>query len=246
MLMKYSVVIIDEAHERTINTDIIIGLISKIIKLRYLLSKYGMKYRDENVNPLRLVIMSATMRVDEFVDNNIFIPKPAFIKVEARQFPVTVHHLKRTFTDHLEEAFKMTCKIHRKLPDGGILIFLTGKQEIKYLCERLKSEFENNNIKEDINNGNTEEKENPNADFDIEANMSDEEAEDKISYKKAIILPLYSALPQEQQMLVFKKPPENTRLIVIATNVAETSLTIPNIRYVVDSGKHKRRVKYLN
>jgi ATP-dependent RNA helicase DHX37/DHR1 len=72
--------------------------------------------------------------------------------------------------------------------------------------------------------------------------MSDEEAEDKISYKKAIILPLYSAFSQEQQMQVFKKPPDNTKLIVIATDVAETSLTIPNIRYVVDSGKHKRRV----
>jgi ATP-dependent RNA helicase DHX37/DHR1 len=164
MLIKYSVVIIDEAHERTINTDII-SLISKIIKLRYLLSKYEMKYRNENMKPLRLVIMSATMRVDEFIDNNIFTPKPALIEVEARQFPVIVHHIKRTFKDHLEEAFKMTCKIHRKLPDGGILIFLMGKQEIKYLCERLKSEFENNYIKEDNNNnGNIEEKE-PNTDL---------------------------------------------------------------------------------
>jgi ATP-dependent RNA helicase DHX37/DHR1 len=243
MLMKYSVVIIDEAHERTINTDIIIGFLSKILRLRYMLAKYGMKYRGIDVRPLRVVIMSATMRVDEFMESSIFKPKPAFIKVEARQFPVTIHHMKRTFTDHVEEAFKMTCKIHRKLPDGGVLIFLTGKQEIKYLCERLKSEFQNHNQHEDKDEVASDKvlpDEIINNNGDIED--SDDEIEERISYKKALILPLYSALTQEQQMQVFQKPPEGVRLIVVATNVAETSLTIPNVRYVVDSGKTKRRV----
>jgi ATP-dependent RNA helicase DHX37/DHR1 len=146
-LLKYSVVIIDEAHERTINTDIIIGLLSQVVKFRYLLSKNKVVLKGKLVKPLRLVVMSATMQVDEFLQSGIFSPKPSFIKVEARRFPVTVHHLKRTDKDYVEQAFKMTCKIHQKLPMGGILVFLTGKQEILRLCERLNDEFSGKNKK---------------------------------------------------------------------------------------------------
>ena len=82
-LFRYSVVVIDEAHERSINTDILIGLLSKVIKFRYLLSKNKVIINKKFVKPLRLIIMSATMRVEEFMNEIIFKPKPSYIKVEA-------------------------------------------------------------------------------------------------------------------------------------------------------------------
>lgn len=253
LLMKYSVVIIDEAHERTINTDIILGFLSKVIRLRYILSKNGIQHNDNPVYPLRVVIMSATMQVDEFLENPNFKPKPGFVKVDARQYPVTVYHAKRTYSDHIEEAFKMVCKIHRKLPDGGVLVFLTGKREINVLCEKLAKEFEENSEEKQIKKDEDKEKKQEKlikieeSAKTIEDHIAEEEFEDEnetehICYKGAIILPLYSSLSQENQMKVFKPPSPGKRLIVIATNVAETSLTIPNVRYVVDSGKVKKRV----
>lgn len=245
LLSKYSVVIIDEAHERTINTDIIIGLLTKIVKFRYLLAKNKVKYSNANereVKPLRVVIMSATMRVDEFMESVIFKPHlaPSFIKIEARRFPVTVYHTKRTIDDYIEEAYKTCCKIHRRLPDGAILIFLTGKQEINYLCDKLKSEFENPNINSAMDKNLSSIVENPDDEYDINIDEAEPEPE-MISYKEAVVLPMYSSLTQEQQMKVFEAYP-NKRLIVIATNVAETSLTIPGVKYVIDAGREKRRV----
>jgi ATP-dependent RNA helicase DHX37/DHR1 len=247
MLLKYSVVIIDEAHERTINTDIILGFLSKVIRLRYILSKNGIKHNNTVIYPLRVVIMSATMQVDEFLESSHFKPKPGFVKVEARQYPVTVYHTKRTYSDHIEEAFKMICKIHRKLPDGGVLVFLTGKREINYLCNKLTQEFEEHSEeKYQMKEKNKIEEIKVDESKTIEDQIADEESEnnedDQVSYKGAVILPLYSSLSQENQMKVFHTPTVGKRLIVISTNVAETSLTIPNIRYVVDSGKVKKRV----
>lgn len=275
LLLKYSVVLIDEAHERTINTDIIIGLISKLVRMRYLLSKNKVRLSNSEteVKPLRLVIMSATMRVDEFLESSIFKPHivPSFIKIEARQFPVTIHHAKRTPVDYIEEAFKLCCKIHHKLPQGGVLVFLTGKREIQVLCEKLNQEFKDKisyideeqnidsktveNLEKNINLQNLNNSEIKSSDVVIDSNLLEEnkimsenyendylEKENlPTSYKPYVILPLYSSLPQEQQMKVFEKIPSDKRLIVIATNVAETSLTIPGIRYVVDSGRCKKR-----
>ncbi len=83
--------------------------------------------------------MSATLRVEDFRDNKRLFPlnKPPLIKVEARQYPVTIHFNRETKEDYLEEAFKKICKIHKNLPAGGILVFLTGKKEITYICKRL-------------------------------------------------------------------------------------------------------------
>lgn len=85
--------------------------------------------------------MSATLRVQDFHDNERLFPdaktRPRVIKVEARQYPVSVHFSKVTKDDYAEEAYKKVCQIHRKLPAGGILVFLTGKKEITYMCKRL-------------------------------------------------------------------------------------------------------------
>lgn len=111
-------IILDEAHERSVYTDILIGFLSRIVPLR---NKRG--------NPLKLIIMSATLSVKEFVENTKLFKtvKPPVIEVKARQFPVKIHFNRRTSKDYVNEALRKAVKIHTRLPEGGILIFLTGE-----------------------------------------------------------------------------------------------------------------------
>jgi ATP-dependent RNA helicase DHX37/DHR1 len=91
---------------------------------------------------LRLIIMSATLRVSDFAENRtLFLTPPPVINVAARQHPVTVHFNRRTFSDYVTEAVKKTTKIHTRLPPGGILIFLTGQNEITGVCRKLEAKF---------------------------------------------------------------------------------------------------------
>ena len=284
LLSEYSVIIIDEAHERTINSDLLIGFISNIIKIRFILWKKNKMYvNNKKILPLRLIIMSATLRIDDFKNSPIFNPfiNPRVVEVSTRQFNVHCYHSKITSSNYLDEAFKLCKKIHSKLPDGNILIFLTGKKEILQLCEKLKNEFknvnkisdenknenknenniENNNINEINKNSenimeeiNNEQKITNNNDINIQKNNlenieednlsenSNNEKKETISYKPSIVLPLYSSMSPEDQMKIFQKYPPNHRMIVVSTNVAETSLTIPNVRYVIDSGRVKKRI----
>lgn len=262
LLTKYSCIIIDEAHERNINTDILIGMLTRVIKLR---RKYYTENK-KNVTPLKLIIMSATLRVSDFSENPVLFKKPPpIINVEARQYPVSVHFDKKTEFNYIDAAFNKACKIHRKLPPGGILIFLTGQNEIKTLVKRLKEEFSKTNSK------NTEYEEVPDVrvsenvqqeveDVEFSVKMDDENMYDDYNdsdgeeegFEEAQnaseseigplhVLPLYSLLPTNEQMRVFDEPPKGSRLCIVSTNVAETSLTIPGIRYVIDCGRSKER-----
>lgn len=288
-LKKYSVIIIDEAHERSVFSDILIGILSRIIPRRQAKGK-----------PLKLVIMSATLRVEDFTDNvRLFKqPKPPIMKVDARMFDVAIHYNKRTNEDYVGEAYKKACKIHRQLPDGGILIFLTGQQEVNTVVRKLRSTFpahsgSNNEIKksayqrkkeelkakkikrksdqpqkvvlpkvklEDFVSAFPDDAEGEVEDFlpeledrgaddrddsDLDLEEDDEgEAEGRGDEPEQPmwVVPLYSMLPPEKQQMVFQPPPEGMRMCVVATNVAETSLTIPNIKYVIDTGKVKEKV----
>lgn len=264
-LLKYSIIIIDEAHERSTNTDILIGMVSRIVDLRATMSNEGSK-----IKPLKLVIMSATLRVTDFLNNPKLFRNgtPPLIKAEGRQYPVTTHFARRTLRDYAQEAFSKVCRGHKKLPPGGMLVFLTGQNEISAMAKRLRDTFvDTQGSQTTTHKVRIAAREAPLETEDLEFGSAtyqpnllreddDEDEEDILGQElgtefdvedstpaspKIYVLPLYSQLQTKDQLRVFEKPPDDARLIVIATNVAETSLTIPGIRYVFDTGRAKER-----
>jgi ATP-dependent RNA helicase DHX37/DHR1 len=293
LLRKYSVIVIDEAHERNVNTDVLIGILSRVIPLRNKIAKEeadALRARQGHINkeskdkegvetgdsasripqpnditaplgPLKLIIMSATLRVDDFAANvKLFPSRPPVVKVDARQHPVTIHFAKQTAPDgdYVNEALKKACKVHSRLPEGGLLIFLSGSDEVEYLCGELRKKY--GSKKSAALSAEKEIQETSQAAYDsafaaAKAAGSDEEAakaageEARVASKElvekrqrkasggsggglgpAFVLPLYALLPAAQQSRVFEPPPDGYRLVVVATNVAETSITIPGIR----------------
>lgn len=194
-LSKYSVIILDEAHERTVHTDILIGTVKELLGKR---------------PDLRVVVMSATLEEKKFQK---YFSEAPLIHISGRRFGVEVFYSKSPESNYVEASIRVATQIHLYEGPGDILIFLCGEDEIENACERLQ-----NGIR-----------------------MA-EHSSASCHKGPVMVLPLYSALPPQQQKKVFKQVPDGTRKIVVATNVAETSLTIDGVVFVVDCGFAKQKV----
>ncbi|KAF5323604.1 hypothetical protein D9611_005574 [Ephemerocybe angulata] len=188
LVSNYSVVMLDEAHERTIATDVLFGLLKKAVKKR---------------PDLKLIVTSATLDAEKF--SKYFFGCPIFT-IPGRTYPVEIMYTKEPESDYLDASLITVMQIHLSEPPGDILLFLTGQEEIDTACEILFERMKALGPK----------------------------------VPELLILPIYSALPSEVQSRVFEPTPPGARKVVIATNVAETSLTIPGIYYVIDPGFSKQ------
>lgn len=183
-MKRYSVIMLDEAHERTINTDVLFALLKKSLKRR---------------PDLKVIVTSATLDADKF--SAYFNECPIF-SIPGRTFPVEVMYSREPESDYLDAALVTVMQIHLTEPPGDILLFLTGQDEIDTSCEILYERMKALGP----------------------------------SVPELIILPVYSALPSEMQSKIFEPAPVGSRKVVIATNIAETSITIDGIYYVIDPG----------
>lgn len=203
LLSRYSVVMVDEAHERSISTDILLGLLKKILKRR---------------PELRIIVSSATLQAEDFLSfftkagddagpDDVYQSTGTIISLEGRTHPIDILYLETSAEEYVDKAISTVFEIHNKEQKGDILVFLTGRDEIEHAV---------------------------NAVAERAARLTPEAP-------SLLPLPLYAGLTTEQQMYVFEEAPQNMRKVIFSTNIAEASVTIDGIVYVVDCGFVKLR-----
>ncbi|KAG9095185.1 putative ATP-dependent RNA helicase dhr2 [Ceratobasidium sp. UAMH 11750] len=209
-LSRYSVVIVDEAHERTLRTDMLLGSLKRIQ-----LDRSGQNSAVQPngkgkgkalplgaAGPLKVVVMSATLDAERF---SRFFNNAKIVYVKGRQHPVKLMYLAEATLDYLDSALRAVFQIHASQPPGDILVFLAGQEDIESLEKAIQVYVT------------------------------------KLPPNTLLVCPMYAALPTHQQTRIFQPPPKGERKVILSTNIAETSITIPGVKYVVDSGMCKEK-----